>query len=121
MIPGDANPSPLVILNEMPQNNQLFLIGFEILSHMSQRISVDAAEQDEYYFSFLVPIFEYFKGQQWTSTHFAKVIFSVIINNGTKREVTFEGDSSKNWQSLFHNMVRDTESPVRRSEGTVGL
>jgi hypothetical protein len=54
---------------------QLYLLGFEMLRHLSSRVSVDA-EQDEYYSNFLVPIFDTFDCQyQWNCVAFAKVVF----------------------------------------------
>jgi hypothetical protein len=91
--------------------SQLYLIGFEILKHLSQRISIDA-EQDEYFVAFLNPIFQYFDSlsQSWSQIHFAKLVFFIIINNGIKADISFEdGTQPKDWLGIFQQLVRETE------------
>ena len=85
-----------------PQKIQLYLLGYELLRHLSSRVSVDA-EQDEYYTNFLRPIFETFEDQyHWNCPAFAKVIFKIIVNNDSKSEIQYESaDPNKDWLKMF--------------------
>ncbi len=92
--------------------NQLYLIGFELLRHISRRISLES-EEDEQLAAFLTPIFQYFESlpKPWQQTHFAKLIFFIIINNGCRIDLPFdEGTSLKDWMSYFSQLVKDSES-----------
>lgn len=70
------------------------------------------AEQDEYFQSFLNPIFQYFDSlpESWSQTQFARLIFFIIINNGMKADVSFDdGAQPRDWLGIFQQIVRETE------------
>ncbi|CDW80807.1 UNKNOWN [Stylonychia lemnae] len=83
--------------------NMLNQIGFDILKHISMRVSTDT-ENEDLYQMFLLPIFEYFDTQdKWFSTRFAKFTFLTIIYNSKQNTSKDETNTLSVNNLIFEN------------------
>ena len=99
-------------------------MGFDFLKHLSHRLSSDAADQEEFYHTYVQTIFEHFESHSangWSSISFAKLIFFIIVNNEAKLggDLSFDplnsayvDEFTKDWQTLFRNLVSSSAADI---------